>query len=210
MSSVPVSLTDMQEDALAELFNLGIGHAASLLSEMIQDKVELTTPKVEIVPIAKASKLLFEANAEEISAVEQSFEGGIDGVAMLVFPHCDSLELVKQILKTNLPADQLSELESDALIEVGNIILNSCFGCISDALETPFQSSLPTHIQGNAEALFGQVSKISCSEYVLMLYMQFNLPNHKVTGCVNFFMSLSSLVIFIKSVDDYLKRMMSL
>ncbi len=210
MTSVPVSLTEMQQDALAELFNLGIGHAASLLSEMIQDKVDLTTPKVEIVPIAKASKLLFEANEKEISAVEQSFEGGIDGVAMLVFPHSDSLELVRQILKTNLPAEQLSELESDALIEVGNIILNSCFGCISDALETPFQSSLPTHIQGNAEELFSEVSKISCSEFVLMLYMQFDLPNHQVTGCVNFFMSLSSLVIFIKSVDDYLKRMMNL
>ncbi|QFU21323.1 chemotaxis protein CheC [Shewanella eurypsychrophilus] len=210
MSSVPVSLTEMQQDALAELFNLGIGHAASLLSEMIQDKVELTTPKAEIVPLAKASKLLFEANEKEISAVEQSFEGGIDGVAMLVFPQSDSLELVRQILKTNLPAEELSELESDALIEVGNIILNSCFGCISDALQTPFQSSLPTHIQGSAEELFGEVSKISCSDYVLMLYMQFDLPNHQVTGCVNFFMSLSSLVIFIKSVDDYLKRMMNL
>ncbi|MBL4816757.1 MAG: chemotaxis protein CheC [Shewanella sp.] len=210
MSSVPVNLTEMQEDALAELFNLGIGHAAALLSEMIQDEVNLTTPKVEIVPIAKASELLFKDNTNEISAVEQSFVGGIDGVAMLVFPHSDSLELVRQILKTNLPAEQLSELESDALVEVGNIILNSCFGCISDALNTSFHSSLPTHIQGNAQTLFNEVSNIKRSEYVLMLYMKFYLPNHKITGCVNFFMSLSSLVIFIKSVDDYLKRMMSL
>ncbi len=45
-----MELSELQEDAISELLNIGMGTAASALSQMVGEEVMLSVPSVTIVP----------------------------------------------------------------------------------------------------------------------------------------------------------------
>ncbi|MBF0144299.1 MAG: hypothetical protein HQL57_10120 [Magnetococcales bacterium] len=51
-------LTDLEEDALKEFFNLGLGMAADSLSRMVDNEVLLSLPMLKVVSRGEASRLL--------------------------------------------------------------------------------------------------------------------------------------------------------
>jgi len=53
---------------------------------------------------------------------------------MLLFSERDSLSLVKAILTEQIPLEMLSELEEEALTEVGNVVLSACLATFADLL----------------------------------------------------------------------------
>ena len=57
------------------------------------------------------------------------------GNAILLFPKSNSLQLVRTLLKDQVPLDNLTELEQEALLEVGNVMLNACFGTVTNLLQ---------------------------------------------------------------------------
>lgn len=42
-------LTDLQRDALLEIFNIGVGNAANSMSQLINEEIRLSVPKLQIV-----------------------------------------------------------------------------------------------------------------------------------------------------------------
>ena len=44
-----IKLNELQEDMLTELFNLGMGNAASALSEMVSEEILLSIPKISFM-----------------------------------------------------------------------------------------------------------------------------------------------------------------
>lgn len=42
-------LTDLQRDALLEIFNIGVGNAANSMSKLIDEEISLSVPKLQIV-----------------------------------------------------------------------------------------------------------------------------------------------------------------
>ncbi len=49
MTSTPVSLTDLELDALTELVNLGVSDAAASLRDLVQEEIVLSVPKVVVI-----------------------------------------------------------------------------------------------------------------------------------------------------------------
>ena len=47
-----LALSEMQIEAMKEVGNIGAGHAATALSEMLNEPVQIGTPTVEILPFA--------------------------------------------------------------------------------------------------------------------------------------------------------------
>jgi len=201
-------LSDINIDTLTELFNIGIGQAASSLSDMINEHVVLTVPSVYCLEIQDAPEKAPLPEAPILSAVKQRFEGAFSGSALLIFPEKDSLELVRRILATDVSLEELSELEEDALLEVGNIILNACFYTISNLLDCKIAGDMPIHNRGNSEQLFSSVGIENCT-IVLQLSMGFSIPNHAVNGTISFLMSMSELHKFIGLLDRYVEKLMS-
>jgi len=200
-------LNEIQLDMLTEIFNIGIGQAAASLSEMIADNVELSVPLVKCLPLDEASLELAEMTATTISAVSQSFEGEFSGSALLIFPQQDSLELVKAILGTNVSLEQLSDLEEDALLEVGNVILNACICTISDMLECEIIGEIPTHQQGTTKQVLSR-SSLDDTAYVLLLSMIFSIPHHDIKGTISFVMNMGALQTFIALIDRYTEKLL--
>ena len=117
-------LTDIEQDALAEIANMGVSRAANSLRQMVGEEVLLSVPAVKIVTRQAASKLVERNDATKLVAVQQSFEGPFAGRALLIFPEAQSLELVRAIVGDEHSLEDVIDLEQEALAETGNIILN--------------------------------------------------------------------------------------
>ena len=199
-------LSEMQRDALGELFNIGMGHAAAALSEMLKDEIVLSVPYLDCMSIEQAKKLLSNAAEHKFDAVEQEFEGDFSGNAFLFFGEQSSLELVRRILGSEISLEMLSELEHEALKEVSNIILNACFGCISDMLDCELESGIPLLRSGEIDYIMNiERLGLGPDALVLLLAMSFSLPNKLISGQVSFVMTAASMDILLAELDDYLQ-----
>jgi len=98
MTVDPGELTEIEQDALAEIANMGVSRAASSLRQMVGEQVLLSVPSVRIVTRKAASILVERNNPKKLVAVQQSFDGPFAGRALLIFPEAQSLELVRSIV----------------------------------------------------------------------------------------------------------------
>lgn len=202
-----IQLTELQCDAITELLNIGMGLAARSLSEMVREEVKLTVPRVELLTRKSAVDHLNGNPQRRIAAVKQHFKGPFWGDALLLFPQEKSLELVRVLMKDEeIPLETLTELEQDALTEVGNIILNSCLGTLANILTEELSSELPIFISGTAtEVLDGCVVQED-NEMIMFLRMDFALQQKDISGYVAFILEIPAIEQFKQSIDNYLKE----
>jgi len=193
-------LSTLEIDALTEMFNIGIGRAAHSLSQMVSQTVDLTVPKVAILP-NETTKMKFSFNGEnEVSAVVQDFSGDFNGQASLMFGKESGLKLVSALLENKIPLEALTELEQDSLVEVGNIILNACFGTVINFLKSSIKIELPEFIQGSIDRVFTFDSN---NDWSLYIKVNFSLPTENIEGHISFLMDITSLEIFQNSVRHF-------
>ena len=79
-------LTDVEQDAIAEIANMGVSRAASSLRQMLGEQLLLSVPAVHIVARQVAAELVERGNSPKLVAVQQSFDGPFSGKALLIFP----------------------------------------------------------------------------------------------------------------------------
>ena len=130
-----MKLSQFQEDAIGEAVNIGIGRAASCLSEMVGATVFLKVPSVKFCAFADARKLVSVAGGGPITSITQEFDGDIAGSAAIVLTEKDAVTLA-QLLHGDAPtATSLDILQQGILEEVGNIILNGVLGSLSNLMK---------------------------------------------------------------------------
>jgi chemotaxis protein CheC len=195
-------LTDIEQDALAEIANMGVSRAANNLRQMVGEQVLLSVPAVKIVTRETASKLV-EGNAKQFVAVQQSFEGPFAGRALLIFPEAQSLELVRAIVGDEHSLEDVIDLEQEALAETGNIILNGCLATIANVLHRTMRMSLPSIVRGDGAKLFEVNEAGSGAQFVLFLYIDFNIKKRNVHGFIALLMDLPSIAALKDIVNDF-------
>lgn len=199
-----VELSELQHDALVEIINIGMGKAAHAMSTMVDDEIQLSVPSINFLSTTEAKGKLHEIIPYELSAISQGFQGTISGEAILLFPSDKSLEIVRLILKADLPLDELTELEKEALSEIGNIILNAGLSSLADALKTELQSSLPKVKQRNTiQQLFK--SDASIHDIIMLLRVDFIVKSKQIDGYVLYVLDIDSIENLRTSLDNFLQ-----
>lgn len=200
---------EIERDAVTEILNVAIGQAASSLSQLVEDEVRLSVPFVDfLTPEEAAERLGREGGSSESVAVRQHFEGLFYGDIMLIFPEQRSLDLVRQMLGDQVPLEQLTELEQEALLEVGNIILNACLGSLANQLAMPVESSLPVYVRGHGADILDLGGakgdgREESEEMVMFLHVHFSLLRKDVHGYLAFVMDIVSARHFVDAVGVY-------
>jgi chemotaxis protein CheC len=128
--------TDMQQSALAEVANIGSGHAATALSMLTGRPVEVGYSKAVLTVLARALDELGEPMNR--SALVDTPIMGDQGNMLLVFPE-DAAEQLCQLLGTTM-AD---EMGLTALQEVGNILSASYLNAIVEMTGIPLEVEPP-------------------------------------------------------------------
>lgn len=197
-------LSELQLDALAEIFNIGMGQAASSMSQIVDEEIALTVPQIEVIPgSCQADAIKSAIQSPRICAVSQDFIGGINARAFLVFPEGKTREIVRRMIGEAVSADELSEMEQEALSEIGNIILNSCFSALSDVLHADFQSSMPAYHLGQVDEIM-PANSVDDEELMMLLHINFSMPKARIDGYLVFLMALPSFNALVKQVDQFL------
>jgi len=198
----------MQQDALTEVFNMGMGSAASSLSEMVGEEVELTVPEISFVNKEDAIRLLTLKNSGDVSGVSQNFSGPLGGVALLMFPIDQSLEIVRLLLQDTVSLDKLTEFEEEALCEIGNIILNSGLSSLADVFGQEMQSSIPVFSQGSCANIMNSKNiNEQTIDIVMFLQVDFKIEKHATNGHVVYLLDVNSIQNLKNNIDNYLEKL---
>lgn len=186
MNNLP-TLTDLEQDTLAELFNIGVGQAAASLSEMTQQEVLLSIPAVTLMGSNELPAKLNEED-DHLCSIRQAMTGQVQGQSILLLPNGDSLEIVRSMLGGEVSSEILAELQEEALTEIGNIVLNACIGSIANILELEFEVEPPVFQQQlSSGSLSGHESP--GNDVALHLHIDLTLKESAVTGYMVFLMS---------------------
>ncbi len=203
-----IELQDYLRDAICEVFNVAMGKAASSLSVMMSNPVGLNVPSVDILELDQVGDLLDELTGPNVCGVAQGFDGKFDGNIVLVFPETKSLELVRMLLADEVPLDVLSEMEQEALTEVGNVLLNACLGTIADILGERIKGEVPAFVQGARNSvLLNSSSEVGGKDYGMFVRIGFSIGDEDVTGYVVLVLKLSSMRHFVSMIDKFLTRL---
>lgn len=124
-------LSSLELDILREVGSIGTGNAANALSQLLNQEVRITLPEVRIMGYNDAIEWI--GGAESITAgVLVQLGGDINGILLSV----QQLDFVNLVLSSMLDSpvkryEQLADLESSALVEVGNIMISSFINALS-------------------------------------------------------------------------------
>jgi len=125
------SLPQSQLDALCEVANIGAGHAATALSQMIGSTVMITVPRISVVRLKDMPALVDEPE-EPVVGVLMHMHGDLTGRTLLVFPQQAAMRLAELLLRREPgSATELGELEQSAINEVGNILSSAYMNALS-------------------------------------------------------------------------------
>ncbi|MVB09435.1 hypothetical protein CAFE_00910 [Caprobacter fermentans] len=136
-------------DILSELFNIGMGKAADMLSEIVQKRIALQIPKI-IIPETESGEQLgdqfsgfFDA-ALMVSTI--SFTNSLTGKANLVFP-ADKIKKFVALCSGEgslAPEDTaFTDVDFDVIREIGNILLNCILGELGNLINIQLNYDLP-------------------------------------------------------------------
>ena len=208
MSQPGIVLSELERDALTELVNIGVSRAAASLRKMVGEEVLLSVPSVEVIDQRRAVTLIQEREGGDLVAVWQDFTGAFQGRALLIFPQANSLELVRAVVGAAVPAEDVAEMEQEALAETGNIILNSCLATMANMLQRSLTMSLPQVLHGKGRDLLSVEQDRVEDGLVLFLYINFSVRDRSIRGYIAMVMDLHSLGALKLLVNDFIDRVM--
>jgi len=207
MTDMGFDLSEIERDALTEIVNIGVGRAATSLSVMIKEPVQLSVPKTELLRRVEAAELLTGFASAGLVSVGQEFRGAFSGQALLIFPEANSFELVRAVLGEGMGLEEVIDLEQEALAEIGNIILNGCLVVVANMLKRGLTMSLPQVTRGSGHAILAAEDGASSLEPVLFLRIEFKVAARDIEGYIALLMdlpSLASLRVLIRGYIDNL------
>ncbi|MCL5934968.1 MAG: flagellar motor switch phosphatase FliY [Firmicutes bacterium] len=137
---IPAAETDMldegERDALGEIGNISMGSAATTLSELLGQKVVITSPKV----LVTTQNSLFRSFTAPYIIIQVEYKAGLEGVNVLVIKLKDAIVMSNLMMGRtwgDLP-DEISDIEISAASEA----MNQMIGTGSTSLATVFGRSI--------------------------------------------------------------------
>lgn len=201
-----IVLAELERDALTEIVNIGVSRAASSLRKMIGDQVFLSVPSIEVVSQKRAARLISEREVSDLVAVRQDFSGPFSGRALLIFPETNSLELVRAVTGGELSAQDVLDMEHEALAETGNVILNSCLATMANMLRRSLTMTIPEVLRGSGASLFEVEEDSKTDGLVLFLYIDFAVRSRDIRGYIAMIMDLPSLAMLKELLGEFIAR----
>jgi len=197
-------LSELQLDALTEIFNIGAGRAASSLSEIVGEEVKLSVPRVQLYQSSEINAEVLSLNSPRVGAVKQSFSGPFDADAMLLFTEERAMEIVHDMMGSQVGIEEMVEFEQEAMCELGNIILNACLSSMADILKLTLDSSLPAYSVGETDTILRQIVSEANQPVMLVLHIDLAIEKRLSQGYLVFLLSSSSLRELLIHIDRFI------
>ena len=190
---------EMELDALKELGNIGAGHAATSLSQLLDRTIEISVPKVYIVKISEILKALNRKADEIIKSVVIGLNDieKIVGFLFFIFPN----NVDKKIAEIMMVGEDMLD---SALAEVGNILGSSFCDALSEFLDIVLMPTTPKlvkdYILSVLDELLAQVA--TRSNQIIIFETQLKDEYNVV--------ELDIILVPSETLMDYIKNVISM
>lgn len=118
-----LELSEELQDMLTEVFHIGVGRAAASLSEMLEQNIDMDVPELFFLNHSDFEKVISQFTGNYV-CVLQSIHGDLEGMGSLSFPLLEGKTLVDNLVEASTPEQEFGAMETEAIEEVGNIIIN--------------------------------------------------------------------------------------
>jgi len=167
-------LTERQLDVLQEVSNIGMGHAATALSQLLRRTIHLHVPRVTVTGFDEVPALL--GGAERVVAgVILQVLGAARGDILMIFPLESAERLLAELVGTHEDDPLATDLGASTLLEVGNILASAYLNALGQMLGKILIPSVPRMAVDMAGAVVdGILIELSRSgDLALMLETEF-------------------------------------
>ncbi|MEZ3435895.1 MAG: flagellar motor switch protein FliN [Lachnospiraceae bacterium] len=151
----------LEIDAIGEILNISLGASATAVSTMLNARVDITTPIVNIV-----SKEEFKMDkVEPAVGVEITYVAGLEGENVMLLKRHDVKVIVEMLMGMEVPDDQfeLNEINISAVCEVMNQMMGASSTALSEFLGKMVNISTPISFEVKNEQEF--IDKYFIDEY---------------------------------------------
>lgn len=138
------SMDSMHYDLLKELGNIGAGNATTALAQMLNKKLDMQVPRVDLVGFDKLPSAIC-GEEELVVGIYLMLSEDIDGSMMFLMPEESAHSLVDQLMgrEPQEEHEPFSDMDFSALQEIGNIITGSYLSALSTLTKLTIGASVP-------------------------------------------------------------------
>ena len=194
-----MGFTELQIDALKEIGNIGLGNAATAMSQILGKGIHISVPKVNFISLED----VFERIDEEtvVYAVVARVLGEAPGNILFVLDTCTMMKIAKMLVgKQN--GEDLNEIGYSALGEMGNIIFATYMSAIGQVTNLKLFPSVPAVTKDMLTAILSTtfIESGQFNDYVLDIETGFSQENEDLRGDFYFIPSPGSLEKILESL----------
>ena len=136
-----ITFSPLAIDAIGEAMNISLGSSATAVSNMLDHRVDITTPTVQVINAEDFSL----GRIEPAIGVEIKYVCGLEGSNIMMLKRSDVKAIVDILLGTETPDEefQLDELSVSVVCEVMNQMMGAASTALSDLLGRMVNISTP-------------------------------------------------------------------
>lgn len=182
MDMQELTLNEAQIDALKEVGNIGAGHAATALSQLIKKKIMISVPEVKVIGLQEIPNLI--GNSQSLVAgIVMNVFGDITAKILLLLTRESALSLADMLLQKQPGTSKvLSEIDNSAIKETGNILSGAYMNALNEFLGLMLLPSVPNLVFDIASAILSAITEglEGISSKILCIETQFSEANEKI------------------------------
>lgn len=196
-----VALSLIESDFLKELANIGIGHAATSLSDMVNVKVDISLPSMNIISIEN----IIGMKNQSFCAVTTGIMGDIKGILVTIFSDDTSFWLIDRMFgNPEGTTKEYTEEGRGAMKEFCNIIGGSFLTSLSNFLQFDMMPKIPKIVAGKGYEVKAEFKKFVEEEAndVLTVKTELSMGKKKIEGEIYLILDKESFVKLFKKANE--------
>lgn len=141
--SLDNEMDNMYFDVLREIGNIGAGNATTALAQLLNKKLDMSVPKIELVPFHELGSIIG-GEEEVVVGIYLFLEDDISGSMMFLLSKDAARQLVDDLMGMHSEVESdFGEMELSALQEIGNIITGAYLSALSGLTNLKITASVP-------------------------------------------------------------------
>jgi len=199
-----LTLNELQCDALKEVGNIGAGHAATALSQLLNTTVKLSEPTIDVLKFRDLSTRVGYAD-RTVAALHMYVRGEAPGQMVVLFDRDQASDFVNVFIKRIIGDIQIFDSIVDSTLkELGNIVAGAYLTALISLTGINLLPSVPTLSYGTIQAAFRTLMSILPDQDVFLIESQFLDKDRAVSGQFILIPETGSLqpLLSVFGVDD--------
>ncbi len=196
------NIDNLQLDVLKEIGNIGAGNATTALSQLINRRIDMGIPRVNISEFKDLAEVLG-GPENPIVGILLAVDGEINGMMMFALEQASAHHLINILMGKDIDCfEGFTEMDLSALKEIGNIITGAYLTSLSALTGLRINASIPYMAIDMAGAIlsvpaieFGKVG-----DKALLIQTEFDEGQTKVFGYFILIPELQSYATILKSL----------